>query len=336
MKQLISIFCAYLLVACQPTTQRFTFSGEAFGTTYNIVVLAEDTPQITSALDSLIHVVNRSLSTYDPSSDISKINDGQSGVVVDTMFAEVFQLSKRVYTDTDGFFDPTVGPLVNAWGFGPESIAGDRSAILDSLRPLVGYDQVILNDQNSIVFGRKGMYLDFNAVAKGYAIDRMGVMLDRKGFNNYLIEVGGEVLVKGQNTLKNSPWRIGIDDPLAQDRSQPIRTITLKKGAMASSGNYRKFVLDSVSGQKFVHTINPITGNAEPSSTLAVSVIAADCGTADAYATAFMAMGLARTQQWVARQQCADRPEACLEVFAVYAGTDGSLKTWETPGFGNH
>jgi len=103
---------------------------------------------------------------------------------------------------------------------------------------------------------------------------------------------------------------------------------------MASSGNYRKFVLDSVTGQKFVHTINPITGKAQPSSTLAVSVIAPDCATADAYATAFMAMGLERTQAWVTRQQCTGGVDACLEVFAVYAAPDGSLLTWETPGFG--
>ena len=334
MKQDVSFFCFCLLLSCQPATERYTFSGEAFGTTYNIVVLAEETPELIPRLDSLIHSVNRSLSTYDPTSDISRINDGAQGVVVDQMFADVFRLSQRVYEDTEGFFDPTVGPLVNAWGFGPESVSGDRDAIMDSLRQLVGFNQVLLDMQNQVSFQKKGMYLDFNAVAKGYAIDRMGYMLDQRGYANYLIEVGGEVLVKGKNTIKNSLWRIGIDDPSSGDRSQPIRTITLTKGAMASSGNYRKFVLDSVTGQKFVHTINPITGKAQPSSTLAVSVIAPDCATADAYATAFMAMGIERTQAWVTRQQCAGRVDECLEVFAVYAAPDGSLLTWETPGFG--
>ncbi|MGA1341386.1 MAG: FAD:protein FMN transferase, partial [Flavobacteriaceae bacterium] len=309
------------------------FSGEAFGTTYNMVILAEETPELIHALDSLIHSVNRSLSTYDPTSAISRINDGEQGVVVDQMFADVFHVSQRVYLDTEGFFDPTVGPLVNAWGFGPESVSLDRESIADSLRQLVGFDQVILDKQYHVSFQKKGMYLDFNAIAKGYAIDRMGNMLDRRGYTDYLIEVGGEVLVKGKNTIKNSPWRIGIDDPSSEDRSQPIRTITLTQGAMASSGNYRKFVLDSVTGQKFVHTINPITGKAQPSSTLAVSVIAPDCATADAYATAFMAMGLERTQAWVNRQQCTGAVDTCLDVFAVYAAPDGSLLTWETPGF---
>lgn len=302
------------------------FNGEAFGTTYSIIVTGTKTVDLHKEIDSVIEVVNQSMSTYMPTSDISKINRGDISVQVDHMFEEVFLLSERIHRKTDGYFDPTVGILVNAWGFGPGEQLELTDHKIDSLMNYVGYSKVKLTADRYIEKEHPSIYFDFNAIAKGYAIDRLGVALSRKGLENYLIEVGGEIITRGINTNSNKEWVVGIDDPLAKDRTSPIRLLKLKDRALASSGNYRKFRVDPNTGEKYVHTINALTGYTQNSKVLAVSVLANDCATADGYATSFMAMGLDKTKVLIADDES-------LDAFVVYLDDDDNTQIWASDGF---
>jgi len=330
-KRFLSSFyiIAILFSSCKNNDQQIyksQFNGEAFGTTYSIIITGSETVDVHQEIDSVIRVVNQSMSTYIPTSDISRINKGDTSVVVDHMFEEVFLLSATVHQKTGGYFDPTVGVLVNAWGFGPGKQIALNDRKIDSLMTYVGFSKVQLTENRQLIKSNPAIYFDFNAIAKGYAIDRLGKVLSDKGFDNYLIEVGGELITKGINTSSKKPWVVGIDDPLAKDRSHPIRLLTLKNKALASSGNYRKFRVDPISGEKYVHTINPLTGYTQNSKVLAVSVLANDCATADAYATSFMAMGLQKTKALIAS-------EDELDAFVVYLDEENQMQTLSSKGF---
>lgn len=299
--------------------------GNALGTTYAITYIADQELNFQKEIDSVFQAVNKSMSTYIPDSDISKINDGDSTIVIDTMFEEVFKLSKEIHEATGGYFDPTVGVLVNAWGFGPGNQIELDSTRVDSLLQFVGWDKVHLNSNQTIKKSNPNIRFDFNAVAKGYAIDRLGVMLNEKGIDNFLVEVGGEVLAKGTNTISRKDWTVGIDDPQVVEGRKLKLIINLKNKALASSGNYRKFRVDSVTGEKFVHTINPKTGFTKNSNVLAASVVADDCAIADAYATAFMAMDLEESIKLIESQQ--------LDVYIIYSDAEGQTQEFMTSGF---
>ncbi len=300
--------------------------GNALGTTYSILYFDQnDSPKITSSLDSIFKVVNHSLSTYIPTSDISRINKGEK-VVVDHMFQEVFQLSDEINKSSKGYFDPTVGILVNAWGFGPKkSIPNMDAKKVDSLMQFVGWRHVELNTQNQIEKTNPNVYLDFNAIAKGYCIDRIAAFMDQGDYSDYLIEVGGELVAKGIHQLKKSPWTVGIDDPNQKESRDLIALLNLKNQAMATSGNYRKFKTDSLTGKKYVHTIDPHTGYTKPSNILSVSVLAENCAIADAWATTFMAMPLEEAKDLVA--------DLNLEVYIIYLTATNQMQIFKTGGF---
>ena len=300
--------------------------GGALGTSYSIISISSEKLDLQKDIDSVFAVINHSLSTYIPESDISRINKGDSTVVVDMMFREVFDLSKTIHKETNGFFDPTVGTLVNAWGFGPERQISMDSLKIDSLLNFVGLHKVTLDESNHIVKANANIYLDFNAIAKGYSIDRLAAMLDAKGIENYLIEVGGELVAKGKNTIKDKFWVVGIDDPEEQINRATKILIHLNDRALASSGNYRKFRIDEETGKKFVHTVNPKTGYTQVSKTLAVTILADNCATADAYATALMAMNLDDAFNLVEENKK-------LEAYIIYLNENGETKEFSTEGF---
>lgn len=301
-------------------------TGGALGTSYNIISITYEKNDLQSEIDSVFAVVNQSLSTYIPESDISRINSGDTTVVVDKMFQEVLNLSKSIHLETSGFFDPTVGTLVNAWGFGPERQISMDSLKIDSLLNFVGLDKITLDDNNRIVKANPNIYLDFNAIAKGYAIDRLAAMLDAKGIENYLIEVGGELVAKGKNTIKDKFWTVGIDDPEMEGSRATKILIHLNDKALASSGNYRKYRVDEETGKKFVHTVNPITGYTQISNTLAVTILADNCATADAYATAFMAMNIDDAFKRINENEK-------LEAYIIYVDENGNTQEFSTEGF---
>ncbi len=324
----IAVFFVCMVCSCSPPKSwvKNRNMGNAFGTTYSITYLTASTVDFQKEIDSVINVVNQSMSTYMPDSDISRINEGNSTVIVDDMFKEVFAISSEVYTTSKGYFDPTIGILADAWGFGPGEQIKLDSVKVDSLLNYVGWDKVTLREDGTIKKQDLEIRFDFNAVAKGYAIDRLGAMLATKGVSNYLVEVGGEVLAKGTNTLKQKPWAVGIDSPNNLLKRGTAAIINLKDKALASSGNYRKFRFDEETGEKYVHTINPLTGFTKNSKVLAASVIADDCATADAYATAFMAMDLEDSISLLQKS-----PH--LQAYIIYLDENDTLQTYLTDGF---
>jgi thiamine biosynthesis lipoprotein len=308
-----------LLIGCnkQQTIDKIQLQGAVFGTTYSIIYLNDDT-NYQKEINSLFDEINTSLSTYSATSDISKINKGNTSIIVDDYFLEVFKKSKKIFAETNGYFDPTVGGLVNAYGFGPEhEIEEFTSNKLDSLMHFVGLNKVKIVDR-IVVKETPEIYLDFNSIAKGYAVDVIANFLEQKKLKNYLVEIGGEIRAKGTNDKQN-PWRIGIDDPNEDDTRTITRLIDLSNESIASSGNYRKFKIDA-DGNKFVHTINPKTGLARESNLLAATVIGKmDCADADGYATAFMAMGLEKTKKFVEENDS-------VKVILFYLNSEGKIE----------
>ena len=299
MKHIIWFLFLILMVSCKnERPQKSFFQGQAFGTTFSIQVYSINEIDFEKGIDSVLSKVNNSVSTYIPESDISKINSGNTTIIVDDIFIDNFNISAEVYEITGGFFDPTIGVLRNAYGFGDtNSIQEIDSLALDSMMKFVGFNKVKLTSENKIEKLYPEIYIDFNAVAKGYGIDLIGSYLDSKGVGNYLIELGGEILAKGKNIEKNKSWLVGIENVnLSLDDKSYSSIIALENIAMATSGNYRKFRIDSLTGKKFVHTLNPITGSAAKSDITSATVLAPTCALADAYATAFMALGLKKSK----------------------------------------
>ncbi|MCM5663840.1 FAD:protein FMN transferase [Galbibacter mesophilus] len=305
--------------------------GYALGTTYSIKYEApNDTVSLKKQIEAVFDSVNASMSTYLPTSDISAINRGDSTIVVDEYFKEVYRMAKKVWRKTDGFFDPTIGALANAWGFGPEMAIDDmQQEEVDSLLEFTGFDKVFMSADGRIVKANKNIYLDFNALAKGYTIDLIGRMFDRNGVENYLIEVGGEILTKGnsEKTSKIKNWVVAIDSPI-QDKEQRvlIAKVKLMDKAMATSGNYRKFRIDKETGEHYVHIINPLTGYPQKSNVLSVSVVARTCMVADAYATALMVMPLDKAKELL-------KTTSIIEAYIISADKDGDLVEYKTKGF---
>lgn len=307
--------------------QLHSLSGMAFGTTFNIKYYHSEKINLIGGIDSVIGAVNRSMSTYIPDSDISQINKGDSTVVTDQMFQEVFKLSQQVHEQTAGYFDPTVGVLRNAYGFGDaKPLKVIDSSRLDSLMRYVGFDKVRLNPDGTINKTEPQIYFDFNAVAKGYGIDRIASYIESQGLTDFLVELGGEVLARGQNLDRESPWVAGIE---AIDSDMEMRgyqaAVNLTDIAMAASGNYRKFRIDSATGKRFVHTLNPLTGSAESSDITSATVLATTCAQADAYATAFMALGLEKSKKLI-------ETLAGIDAYLTYAVGD-STAVFTTDGF---
>ena len=307
----------------------YYFEGNALGTTYHITAIGNQNSKklFQKDIDSVISSVNNSLSTYQPNSLISRINKGEV-IKPDKQFIEVYQSALKIYKETGGLYDPTIGILVNAWGFGPgKKIKGIEkdSTIVDSLKKFVGYEYLHIDEHGFLIKKYPQIYIDYNSIAKGYAIDRVGKMLKQKKIDNFLVEIGGEVLASGNNTQKNRNWIVAIDNPDRKDKRKFISKITLQNQALASSGNYRKYYIDKKTGKKYVHTINPVTGYPAVKHLLSASVIANNCTMADGYATACMVMGFEASKSFLKKH-----PE--LKAFLVYSDDKGNIKTY----MGNH
>ena len=264
-----------------------TQQGKIFGTLYTVTYEhnADLQPQIVAAMQA----VDNSLSPFNKQSIITAINNNDS-TEVDSLFSEVFHTAKQIYAESHGAFDPTVAPLVNAWGFGFKRGTDVCSATIDSLCQLVGFDRIVL-DGKQVSKADERIQLDFSAIAKGFGSDCVARVLDSHGIKNYMVEIGGEVVVKGHNKNGN-PWGIGITKPVDDSLSvsQELQTVLrLTDCAIATSGNYRNFYYKD--GVKYAHTIDPRSGYPVQHSLLSATVIADNCMRADALATAFMVLG---------------------------------------------
>lgn len=295
MKRIILLLL--ICVSCKQETQlqKNLTSGEVFGTYYNIQFFDDKDVNFSKQYDSLFSEINQSMSTYIRTSDISKINANDTSVVVDRHFENVFKLSKEINKTTDGFFDPTIGVLVNAWDFGPQGkVVGLDSLKIDSLLNYVGFDKVDLNQGQ--IKKQPQTFIDFNAIAKGYGLDVIAEFLNGQGYGDYLIDIGGEIVAKGTNKIRKNAWNVGIEKPNFDGSQSQQIAIALHDEAMATSGVYRKFKVDET-GNKYAHIIDAKTGYPSKTNILSVSVIASTCAVADAYATAFKAMGIEKVKE---------------------------------------
>lgn len=323
----IFIVVALLLISCKEKSNTDTLfentklSGEIFGTSYSIIYDSEINYE--KQFDSLFYNLNNSLSTYQTNSIISKINRNED-VDTDAHFENVFKTSKQVFYETDGAFDPTIGAVVNAWDFGPEShIANLDSLKIDSLMQSVGFNKILRT--NKAFIKPKNAFIDFNAIAKGYGVDVLGAFLESQSVKNYLVEIGGEIRVGGINVEKQSPWKVGVEMPRFDGAQSILKAISLHDEAMATSGTYRKFKVDE-NGNRYAHIIDTQTGYPSKTNLLSISVIAKNCMIADAYATAFKAMGIEKVRDFLE-----SHPE--LKVFLIFENDKSELETLSLNGF---
>ena len=281
-----------MLVSCA-TESYIKDSGMVFGTTYSITYQYHE--NLKSDIEDVMQQVDNSLSPFNKSSVITAINNNTS-TKADKYLTEVFTLAQTVNKETDGAFDITVAPLVNAWGFGFRSGTRPTDTQTDSLLAIVGQEKVTLKD-GEIIKSDPRIMLDCSAIAKGFGVDKVAEFLAGKGIENFLVEIGGEISARGKNS-RGTEWNIGVTKPVDDSLSinqenQAVLQITNK--AMATSGNYRNFYYEG--GKKYAHTINPHTGKPAQSDILSATVIAQTCAVADAYATAFMVLGSEKAKE---------------------------------------
>lgn len=294
--------------------------GTVFGTVYHFTYQSSEDLQ--QELEAELKKVDQALSPFNKNSIISSINRNEA-VKVNKMFCDVFNLAMEISKDTDGAFDITVAPMVNAWGFGFKTGNKPTKHAIDSLKAIVGYQKVSMKDR-TVKKQHPNTMLDCSAIAKGYGADVIACYLRKKGINNYMVEIGGEIVTNG-NSEKRVPWRIGINKPTddSLNTNTELQTVlNVTDIAMATSGNYRNFYYKN--GRKYAHTINPKTGYPVQHNILSATVLADNCATADAYATAFMVMGMEGAKQILARH-----PE--LMAYLIYSDQQGNNAIWYSP-----
>jgi thiamine biosynthesis lipoprotein len=323
-KILIILISTILILGCKHSHYPYTkISGFAQGTTYHITYENKTDKNYKNQIDSILNDFDESLSEYVPSSIISKINRNDPNVKIDKHFKIVFNKSKEITNNSEGTFDITVGPLVNAWGFGPEKKAKINRALIDSLLQFIGMNKVRI-EGDKLIKEKPGIKIDVNAIAQGYSVDVVCEFFEKERIKNYLVEIGGELKAKGKNP-KGHLWRVGIDKPVEGNDApgesiQAILEFTNK--AMSTSGNYRKFYIEN--GVKYAHHIDPHTGYPTRNNLLSVTIIADDCITADGNATACLVMGLEKTRKYLQKHKE-------LDAFLVYSDENGNFKTEYTP-----
>lgn len=300
-----------------------TNTGVVWTTEYHITYEAR--ADLNDSIQQLLTTIDNSVSPYNKQSLITAINDNKSDVT-DRLFRTLYAKALEVNKASEGVYDPTVMPLVNAWGFGYKSGQLPNQVQLDSILEFVGMNHTRL-EGSKVVKDDKRVQFDFSSIAKGLACDEIAAMLARNGSVNYMVEIGGEVVSRGVNE-RGETWRVSVDLPVPDDENGAVHAnavvLKLDSLAVATSGSYRKF--KEVDGKKVSHIVNPKTGRSETSSLLSVSIVAHDCMSADAWATACMAMGLEKTQAMMGNN-------ASLGVMTISADDDGNFVVWSNKRF---
>ena len=295
---------------------RFT-EGTVYGTTYHISYKSDK--YYAAEIRREMERVNESLSMFNKKSTIARLNRGETDRT-DSLFVRLFAKAAEIHAETGGAFDITVAPLVNAWGFGYKNERLPSAEKVDSLLRYVGMEKLKIED-GRLVKAVEGIQMDASSIAKGLGVDLVAEFLEGQGVRDYMVEIGGEVRVKGQSN-KSRPWHIGIDKPIddeAASRRELQFVLEMGEGALATSGNYRRFYV--VDGKKYSHTINPKTGFPVQQDILGASVYAPTCMEADAYATAFMVLGMEKAKEIV---EANPSVEACF----IYQNEQGEREVW--------
>ena len=303
--------------------KQIKLEGYAQGTTYHIQYIDVKGKNYQKKINQLLINFEKSVSTYQVNSVISKVNNNQK-VRLDSYFTTCFVKAKEIYKSTIGAFDPTVAPLVNSWGFGPQKKQEISSHLIDSLLQFVGFDLIELKE-NKIIKKDPRIALDFNAFAQGYSVDVVADFLRKKGVNSFLVEIGGEVYAQGKQ-LNDENWIIGIEEPIDNQTSgNPYKAILRLDGkAIATSGNYRRYFIEN--GVKYVHHIDPKTGYPTKNNLLSASVISTSCLNSDATATGLLVMGLEKAINYLKNHKE-------LEAYLIYTDEQGNYKSYITLGF---
>lgn len=299
-----------------------TAGGLIFGTVYKITY--QHGTDLKEEIEAELKRFDGSLSPFNDTATITRVNLNED-FIPDTLFTRVFRRSMEISRETDGAFDITVAPLANAWGFGFKKGAFPDSAMIDSLLRFTGYDKVSLSAEGKVVKQDPRILLSCSAVAKGYAVDVIAQLLERKGVRNFMVDIGGEMVMRGENPQRGL-WRIGINKPVDDSLAvnQELQTVLqLTDVGIATSGNYRNYYYKD--GKKYAHTIDPRTGYPVQHNILSATVIAPDCMSADAYATAFMVMGLKEAERFA---DAHPDIEACF----IYTDEKGEYRTFYTRG----
>lgn len=328
MRVLSSLLLTSLLVvlSCTKEPAYIENTGQAQGSTYQIKYLSPSGADFGKHIVDLFQEIDLSMSTYLPNSLISQINKGDTTVLIDKPFQEVLKRSLEIAKETDGQFDPTIGPLVRFWGFGFDEVKTDIDPDeISRIKHSTGYESI--DFENNAVTIPQDFNIDFNAIAQGFTVDYIARFLDSKNVEHYMVEVGGEVKAKGVNA-KNNYWKIGVDKPQEKiDTNERFQFIlTLQDRALATSGNYRKFWVDKETGVRYSHTIDPRTGYPARNRLLSASILGKSTMDADAYATACMVKGIEGCKELLKRH-------AELEGYLVFDSGDNEWGTYITPGF---
>jgi thiamine biosynthesis lipoprotein len=299
--------------------------GKTMGTTYHITYFDGAQRNFQVSVDSLLVLVNKSINTYDTTSEISRFNSGTRSFKFHLpYFLPPLKKSREVVQGSQGAYDPTVMPLVNAWGFGPKKVVRPDTAEVLRVKAYVGFEKIDFNS-DSVWKSDPHVQIDFSAIGQGYGADVIADFFRSKSIQNFFIELGGEGVALGKNLKENRTWEIGILDPNSDYVEQKFTAYaTLKNKAFTTSGNY--FNYREVDGKKYSHTIDPVSGFPVEHPLLSATVFAADCSTADAWATAFMSMGHEK-----AIETLKNHPE--LTVFFIISGEKG-FELYSSPALG--
>jgi thiamine biosynthesis lipoprotein len=309
-----------LIIRQQQSTPYQKNAGLIFGTTYSVTYQCGEDLQ--EEIEAELKKVDDEFSMFNSQSIVARLNNGEQPELSND-FIDVFKLARQVSEDTNGAFDITVAPLVNAWGFGFKHEQMPSKEQVDSLRELISYRYVTLKDK-TITMQKPGMMLDFSAIAKGYGVDVVARLLERHDIKNYMVEIGGEITTRGINP-ERVPWRIGVNKPSedALNENHELQTIlNVTDKSMATSGNYRNFYVKG--GKKYAHTIDPKTGYPVQHSLLSATVLTDRCAKADAYATSFMVLGMDGAKQILERHKE-------LMAYLIYTDNKGNLSVWYSP-----
>lgn len=325
MKKFISIIGlnAFFAMTLNAQIDPVKIEGYAQGSTYHISYFDSQNRNLQPEIEKILQDFDKSVSTYLPTSIISKINAGQKNIKVDKYFIACFNKAKEVWKNTNGAFDPTVYPLVNAWGFGPGKKQKIEQHVIDSILKFVGFQLIELKG-NKVIKKDARVALDFNAFAQGYSVDVVSAFLNSKGITAYMVEIGGEVYAKGKKS-NGSNWTIGIEKPIDnKETANALKAIVkLENLAIATSGNYRRFVIED--GVKYAHHLDPKTGYPTKNNLLSASIFAKDCMSSDANATGVLVLGLEKAKEFL-------NSHKELQAYLIYSDEQGNYQVYQTPG----
>ena len=329
-KQLLSyIFILLCWVGCVKSVPYCAITGKTMGTTYSIKCQSIINPQILKfKVDSLLAEINQSVSAYIPSSTISQVNKATtneiSNIILEDVFIDNFNLSKQLYTKTAGAFNPALAPLISYWGFGYKNLTQKNvdTNLVQQLITRCNFDDFELHNKR-IIKKQNEQHLDFNAVAKGYGVDKVAELLHIEGITNFMVEIGGEIRASGKNAAQQ-PWTIAIDKPEKNLNNRSFNAILkLDNQSVATSGNYRNY--RKIGDKQYGHIINPFTGFPQQTNIISASIIAKNCAEADAYATACMVLGFQKAKALVAQNNN-------LKAYFIYKDENGAVLTFSSKG----